>query len=385
MAETAARLLHLLSLFQSRREWPGSVLAERLEVSPRTMRRDIGRLRELGYPVRVTKGPGSAYRMDAGAKIPPLLFDDEQAIAVAVALQTAPSTVAGLGEAAARALATVRQVMPKRLRHRVDAVPVTAIDNAWDLAAPPVDSQVLLALGTAVRNSEVLGFDYTGGRGTEPAESGTGAEPGSGSGPGPASDPGPGPVASPGPSQRVEPHHLVMWSGRWYLVAWDLGRPGWRTFRVDRITPYPPTGVRFTPRDLPGADVATFLVGQFDRGDTPDQWACHGEVILDAPAAVVARWAPGGAVVEEVAPSRCRLTLGAWSWPGLAALIGTFGCDIEVIGPPELTAACDELARRYAAAAAGGPNGATARTGERDGKPSRAVPQPAAVVSSRAP
>ncbi|MFK8844007.1 helix-turn-helix transcriptional regulator [Streptomyces sp. Ac-502] len=342
MAETSARLLLLLSLFQSRRDWPASVLAERLEVSPRTVRRDIGRLRELGYPVRVTKGPGGAYRLDAGAKVPPLLFDDEQAIAVAVALQTAPSTVAGLGEAADRALATVRQVMPKRLRQRVDAVRVTSIDNAWDLAAPPVDSRVLLAAGTAVRHCEVLTFDYASSRGS-------------------------GRAAGAGRPFRVEPHHLVMWSGRWYLVAWDVERAHWRTYRVDRIAPHAPTGVRFAPRDLlPGADVTAFVIGQLDRGDTPDQWSCHGEVILDAPAAVVARWAPGGAVVEEVAPDRCRLGLGAWSWPGLAALIGTFGCDIEVIGPPELTAACEELAQRYAKAAgrpAGRPAGGEAPVG----------------------
>ncbi|MEU2791596.1 WYL domain-containing protein [Streptomyces sp. NPDC007100] len=347
MAETSARLLLLLSLFQSRREWPGAVLAERLEVSPRTVRRDVARLRQLGYPVRVGKGPGGAYRLDAGAKIPPLLFDDEQAVAVAVALQTAPSTVAGIGEAAARALAAVRQVMPSRLRQRVDAVRVTSIDNAWDLAAPPVASQVLLALGTAVRNSEVLVFDYaTGPAGREPALVAP-----------PDRRPETAEASAPPSSPRVEPHHLVVWSGRWYLVAWDLERSGWRTFRVDRITPHAPTGVRFTPRELPGADVTAFVVGQHDRGDTPGQWPCHGEVILDLPASVVARWAPGGAVVEEIAPDRCRLALGAWSWTGLAALTGTFACDIEVLGPPELKAACAELARRYAAAAAGRPAG----------------------------
>ncbi|MEV5599178.1 WYL domain-containing protein [Streptomyces sp. NPDC052496] len=351
MAETSARLLLLLSLFQSRREWPGQVLAERLEVSPRTVRRDIGRLRELGYPVRVTKGPGGAYRLDAGAKIPPLLFDDEQAIAVAVALQTAPSTVAGLGEAAARALATVRQVMPERLRRRVDSVRVTSIDNAWDLAAPPVDSRVLLAVGAAVRHCEVLTFDYADGLdGPDGADSPDGPD-GLDGPDGPGSPGSPDSPDGPELSFRVEPHHLVMWSGRWYLVAWEVRRCRWRTFRVDRVTPHAPTGLRFAPRELPGADVAAFVVGQLDRGDVPEQWACHGEVILDAPAAVVARWAPGGAVVEEVAPDRCRLGLGAWSWPGLAALIGTFGCDIEVIGPPELAAACEELAHRYAAAA----------------------------------
>ncbi|QUH01258.1 WYL domain-containing protein [Saccharopolyspora erythraea] len=324
MPETSARLLLLLSLLQARREWPTGELAARLEVSRRTVRRDVDRLRDLGYPVHVTRGPGAAYRLDAGSRLPPLLFDDEQAVAVAVALRTAPTTVSGIDEAAARALATIRQVMPARLRHAIDAMRVTPLANPWELAAPRVDSGLLLALGTAVRGGEVLAFDYL-----------------DHSGPGEGRQ----------PARRVEPHHLVIWSGRWYLAGWDQGLPGWAAFRVDRIGEPTATGRRFTRRELPGADVAAFVTSQFDRGDVPGHWPCRGEVVLDAPAEVVARWAPGGPVVEALGPDRCRLVLGAWSWTGLAALVGTFAADIEVIGPPELVAACAELSHRYAAAA----------------------------------
>ena len=324
MAETSGRLLLLLSLLQSRREWPGPVLAARLGVSARTMRRDIDQLRELGYSVGVKKGPGGAYRLDPGARLPPLLFDEEQATAIALALQTAPTTVAGLGEAAARALTTIRQVMSPRLRQRLDAMEVTSIWNAWELAGPEVDAEVIRSVGTAVRGREVLRFDYR----VDQVAADTGAD---------------------HERCRVEPHHLVVWGGRWYLVAWDLVRSDWRTFRVDRIEPRSPSGPPFTPRTVPGGDVTEFVTGQLDRGDPPGHWACRGEVLLDAPAALIARWAPGGAIVEELGPGRCRLILGAWSWVGLAALIGTFGCDIEVVGPPELDEACAELARRYAA------------------------------------
>jgi predicted DNA-binding transcriptional regulator YafY len=299
MPKTSARLLALLSLLQARRDWPGALLAERLEVSPRTVRRDVDRLRELGYPIATAKGPDGGYRLAAGTELPPLLFDDEQAVALAVALQTT-----GVGEAGLRALNTIRQVMPSRLRHRVDAMRVTPVGTQ------EVDPQVLMALSSAVHAHEILRFEHR----TQP--------------------------------RRAEPHHLVTWGGRWYLVAWDLEREDWRTFRVDRISPRTPTGPRFTPREL--GDVAAFVTSRFQG--SANGWPCRGEVILDLPASVVSAYARDG-VVEELGPDRCRLVMGAWSWPGLAAGIGRFDADIEVVGPVELKDAFAHLARRYARAA----------------------------------
>jgi len=325
MLETSARLLTLLSLLQARRDWPGDALAERLEVSPRTVRRDVDRLRELGYPVRAIRGPDGGYRLDAGTDLPPLLFDDEQAVAVAVALQTATTTVTGIEDAALRALATVRQVMPARLRQRVDALQVTTVPRGSGRNRPQVDTEQLLDIGTAVRAREVLRFDYEAvGGGGEPPRDGTLP-----------------------PRRRVEPHHVVTWGGRWYLVAWDLDRGDWRTFRVDRMTPKTPTGPRFTPRQLPAPDVATYIAERFRR----PSWPATGEAVLHAPASLVARWAGSEALVEELAPDRCRLVVGSWSWTGLAAWLGMFGVDLEIVGPPELKEAAATLSQRYAAAA----------------------------------
>ncbi|MEC3976805.1 helix-turn-helix transcriptional regulator [Amycolatopsis sp. H20-H5] len=323
MPKTSARLLSLLSLLQARRDWPGALLADRLDISPRTVRRDVDRLRELGYPVLAFKGPEGGYRLDAGTQLPPLLFDDEQAVALAVALQIATTAGAGIEEAAVRALHTVRQVMPARLRHRIDAIGVTAVERPTLRPVPKVDSSVLMALGAAVHAREVLRFDYSS---AAPAGS------------------------APSPPRRVEPHHVVTWGGRWYLVAWDLEREDWRTFRADRIAPRTPTGPRFAPRELPGGDVATFVAGRFWSSDASGEWPCRGEVILDLPAAAVSPYTSDG-LVEELGPDRCRLILGSWSWPGLAATLGRFDADIEVVGPAELKDAFARLARRYANAA----------------------------------
>ncbi|MEU9883546.1 helix-turn-helix transcriptional regulator [Streptomyces phaeochromogenes] len=332
MPKTSARLLSLLSLLQARQDWPGALLAERLDISPRTVRRDVDRLRELGYPIVAFKGPEGGYRLDAGTDLPPLLFDDEQAVALAVALQIATTTGAGIEEAAARALTTVRQVMPGRLRRRIDMLQVTAVGRSTTTRPESqVDSGVLMALGAAVHAREVLRFDYA-------------SPPGAGD-----DDP-----AMTGP-RRAEPHHLVTWGGRWYLVAWDLDREDWRTFRADRITPRVPTGPRFTPRELPGGDLAAFVAGRFrgsDGSGSSGDWPCRGEVILGLPASEVSRYSRDG-VVEELGPDRCRLVLGSWSWPGLAADIGRFDADIEVVGPAELRDAFGQLARRYASAATG--------------------------------
>jgi len=327
MPKTSARLLSLLSLLQARRDWPGALLAERLEISPRTVRRDVDRLRELGYPIVAVKGPDGGYRLDAGTQLPPLLFDDDQAVALAVALQIAATTGAGIEEAAARALNTVRQVMPARLRQRIDTLQVTAVERPATRPNPQVDSGVLMALSAAVHACEVLRFDYA-----------------------PASPPGAADDSGQTPPRRVRPHHLVAWGGRWYLVAWDLDREDWRTFRADRITPRTPTGPRFTPRELPGGTVAAFVTSRFSGSDGSGDWPCRGEVILDLPAAAVSPYTRDG-VVEELGPNRCRLVLGSWSWPGLAANIGRFDADIEVVGPAELKDAFAHLARRYANAA----------------------------------
>ncbi|MFK3985713.1 helix-turn-helix transcriptional regulator [Micromonospora sp. NPDC050397] len=322
MPKTSARLLALLSLLQARRDWPGALLAERLDVSSRTVRRDVDRLRELGYPIAAFKGPEGGYRLEAGAELPPLLFDDEQAVALALALQVVTTSGAGVEEAAARALNTVRQVMPARLRHRVDALKVTAVERTATGQGAQVGSGTLTALGSAVHAREVLRFDYAA----------------------PVGD------RADHPPRRAEPHHLVTCAGRWYLVTWDLDRDDWRTFRADRITPRVPTGPRFSAREVPGGDVAAFVAGRFRGAGTPGDHPCRGEVILHTAAASVAPYALDG-IVEELGPDRCRLALGAWSWHGLAATIGRFDAAIEVVGPAELTAAFAHLARRYADAA----------------------------------
>jgi predicted DNA-binding transcriptional regulator YafY len=321
MHKTSSRLLALLSLLQTHRDWSGEDLAERLDITSRTVRRDIDRLRELGYPITTVKGPAGGYRLEAGTHMPPMLFDDGQAVALAVALQTA-ATGTTVAEDASRALATLSQVMPPRLRHRIDLLRITAVQPPAAGDTHQVDAQVLTNLSRVIHAREELRFDYASGPSTS------------------ADDP-----------RRVQPHHLVTWRNRWYLVAWDLGREDWRTFRVDRIRPRTPTGPRFAPRELPGGDVSTFITSRFRGNDgTTTDWPCQGEVILHLPAADVAPFAEDG-IVEELSPQHCRLTLGSWSWTGLAATIGRFDTDIEVIGPPQLATAFADLAARYTRAA----------------------------------
>src|SRR5687768_4750127 len=207
---TSARLLRLLSLLQAPRDWTGAELAERLEVSPRTIRNDVERLRGLGYPVHATRGSIGGYRLAAGATLPPLLLDDEEAVAVAVGLRTAAGgTVAGIEETSVRALAKLEQVLPSRLRHRVNALQSFTVPVPPDRPGPTVDPAVLTVLAAACRDAERLRFDYRGHDGSATVRS-------------------------------VEPHRLVSWGRRWYLVAWDVDRQDWRTFRVDRIAPRTP-------------------------------------------------------------------------------------------------------------------------------------------------
>jgi predicted DNA-binding transcriptional regulator YafY len=320
----SSRLLALLSLLQTRRDWPGALLADRLEISSRTVRRDIDRLRELGYPIAAIKGPDGGYRLQAGSELPPLLFDDDQAVAVAVALQSATTAGTGIEEAAVRALGTVRQVMPARLRRQVDAIRVTPIEPTGGQPSPPVDTATLMAIGEAIRAVTVLRFDYAS----------TTAE-----------------DATTGPPRQAEPHHLVTWGGRWYLVAFDLERDDWRTFRVDRITPRALHGPRFAPREVPGGDLAAFISSRF-RGsdDGSGQWPCRGEVVVDRPADDIRPYARD-ATVQTEGTDRCRVTIGSWSWTALAAKIAGFDADVHVIEPPELAEAFVTLAARCRRAA----------------------------------
>ncbi|MBU5423603.1 WYL domain-containing protein [Cellulomonas hominis] len=330
----SSRLLALLSLLQTRRDWPGEVLAGRLGVSPRTVRRDVDRLRALGYPVHATKGPDGGYRLAAGTAMPPLMLDDEQVVALTVALQTASTGVDGLDDAAARALATLRQVLPARLRARVEGLELTAVRRTEAPEEERVDTERLMAVGAAVRAREVLRFDYR-----SPDAGGTG----------PTDRTGPAAPAD-GPPRRVEPHHLVTRGRRWYLVAWDLDRADWRTFRVDRLHPRTPTGPRFERRAVPAPDVAAYLQQQFSGVTFP----CHGEAVLEAPASVVSRWAGTTDVVEPLDAQRCRVVAGSWSWGGLAAWFGLFDVPLTIVGPAELRDAARALAGRYAAATGDG-------------------------------
>jgi predicted DNA-binding transcriptional regulator YafY len=329
MTTTSSRLLNLLSLLQTRRDWPGPVLADRLNISHRTVRRDVDRLREMGYSIQATMGADGGYRLEAGSELPPLLFDDDQVVALAVALQAAAVTGVGIEEAALRALTTVRQVMPSRLRHRLSALDFLTISSRPGDAAPAsVSPEVLIALSTAARASEVLRFDYAGRD--------------------------PDAATEPTPPRRVEPHHLVTSHGRWYLVAWDLDHDDWRIFRADRITPRTPTGPRFAPREIPGGDVTGYVSARFKGSERADRWPCTGKVILGRPASYVLPFA-GDGIVEDLGSGRCSLEVGSWSWVALAAALNRFDTDIEVVGPPELTQAFATLAERNTATAATDP------------------------------
>ncbi|MEG8034702.1 WYL domain-containing protein [Sphingomonas sp. LR61] len=314
MAGPSSRMLALLSLLQVHRDWPGDELAGRLEVSPRTVRRDVDRLRELGYRVEALRGPAGGYRLAAGSDLPPLLFDDDQAVAIALALTVAPASGADIAEPAARALATVRQVMPARLRSRIDAVQaVTATSRTT------TDPDVLVAVSEAVHLREVFRFGY-------------------------------GEDETP---HRVEAHAVIARNGRWYLLDWDLDRDDWRTHRIDRITPRMRTRVPFTPRPVPGGDPVAFVSARFKGSAQADVWPCVGSVtVTAADARTITPYLPEDAVVEPLSDERIRVTLGSWSWPGLAGAFAGFAVDFVVEGPEDLRDAVGALATRLRAASA---------------------------------
>jgi predicted DNA-binding transcriptional regulator YafY len=315
MLETSGRLLRLLSLLQARRDWSGAELADRLGVSPRTVRRDVERLRDLGYPVHATRGVAGGYRLGAGAALPPLLLEDEEAVAVAVGLRTAASggVVAGIEETSVRALAKLEQVLPSRLRHRVNAVAAYTVTVPMATAGPTVDVEVLTAVAAACRDHDLLRFDYEDRAGATSL-------------------------------RTTEPHRLVCWGRRWYLLAWDTERAGWRTFRVDRVRPRIPTGPRFAPRDPPDDDLAAYIA----RGVWSASWRHRARVRLHAPAEVIAqRIPPGVGLLEAVGKDRCLLHTGAETLETLAVHLGMLGADFEVDEPPELVDHLRMLADRY--------------------------------------
>ncbi|MFI0007760.1 helix-turn-helix transcriptional regulator [Streptomyces globisporus] len=333
MSDTPARLLKLLSLLQTPREWPGGELAERLDVSPRTIRRDIDRLRDLGYPVEASRGSVGGYRLVAGAAMPPLLLDDEEAVAIAVGLRAgAGHAIEGVDEASVRALAKLEQVLPSRLRHRVSAlqnatVPLTRGDGST------IDPRTLTTLASAVTGRERLRFAYRSGDGTRT-------------------------------KRQVEPYRLVSTGQRWYLVAYDLGREDWRTFRVDRVGEPYATGARFTPRPLPvegtgsdtdggtgSGDAATFLARSMRRM----QPELRLDVWFGAPAEFVTARLPAhlGAPQPD-GEGGCRLRASCTdSLEWVALRLALVDCEFSVEGPPQLVSYLEGLGARLTRAAAG--------------------------------
>lgn len=317
MANTSARTLRLLSLLQARRYWPGTELAERLGVSARTLRRDVDRLRELGYPVQAQRGVDGGYQLAAGAALPPLVLDEEEAVALAVGLRAAaPGAVEGVAEAGVRALAKVVRVMPARLRRRVEALSAMTVPASFGgPAGAGIDPGVLTAVALACRDGERLRFSYTTGDARRA-------------------------------DRHVEPHRLVSLGRRWYLVAYDLVRHDWRSFRLDRLTAPQGTGARFRPRDLPAADAAQFV--RAGLGNLPRSYRV--EVLVDAPAATVRERIGRWSTVEEVDTEHCRvrMTSDSLDWPTM--VLGALGADFQVVDPPELLDQVHDCAARFSRA-----------------------------------
>ncbi|UBU10809.1 helix-turn-helix transcriptional regulator [Nonomuraea gerenzanensis] len=303
MANTSTRTLRLLSLLQTHRYWPGAELAGRLGVSARTLRRDIDRLRELGYPVEAQRGVDGGYQLAAGAALPPLVIDDEEAVALAVGLQAAAQNpVEGIAESSVRVLAKVVQVMPVRLRRRIDALRAMTVSAGWDgRSRAGFDPAVLTTLALTCRDTERLRFSYTAADGRRTR-------------------------------RHTEPHRLVSLGRRWYLVAYDLERHDWRSFRVDRLSAPESTGARFLPRPLPLADAAEFVRAGLDH--LPRSYQV--EILVYAPAEVVRERIGRWSTVEEVDAGQCRVRMLADSleWPIVA--LGVVDADFRVLSPPEL-------------------------------------------------
>ena len=318
MVQTSARLLRVLSLLQSRRFWAGGALASELGVTGRSVRRDVERLRTLGYPVHATAGVGGGYQLGAGKDLPPLPLEDDEAVAVAVGLRAAATgPVTGLEEAAVRALGKLEQVLPKRLRRRVNAL--QAVSVRLGDAGPTVDAEALAVIANACRDGESLRFDYAGREGAVSA-------------------------------RCVEPYRLVHTRSRWYLLAYDPEREGWRTFRVDRIGPGPRTGRAFNPRPLPSEDVAAYV----SQAVSTEVYRFRARVTVHASARTVSERLSGVAArVEDRDGERCLVHTGADSLEALAFHLGFMGFDFEVHEPPELIEHLRRMSERLARAVHG--------------------------------
>jgi predicted DNA-binding transcriptional regulator YafY len=315
MLETSARLLRVLALLQVGGEWSGGQLADRLGVTTRTVRNDLHRLRSLGYQIHSRPGRAGGYRLAAGSTLPPLLLEDDEAVAIAISLRAAAlGTVTGIEETAVRALAKLERTLPARLRAKVQVL--RSATAAAPAASPTVDADVLDAVATAIHRQERLRLVYTN-HGGEVSH------------------------------RDIEPHRLVYTGRRWYVFAWDLHRGDWRTFRADRIHPKTPTGPRFSRREPPGDEVTHVL-----RGVTSSVWPTQARVRLHASAATVAQYLDTAAgVITADGPSSCILETGGPSLHQLAGFLASLDMDFEVLDPPELRHVLTTIARRCAAAA----------------------------------
>ncbi|MEU6040426.1 WYL domain-containing protein [Actinomadura sp. NPDC047616] len=350
MTDTSARLLRLLSLLQTRREWTGPELAERLGISVRTVRRDVERLRELGYPVHATLGSVGGYRLEAGAAMPPLLLDDEEAVAIALGLGAAAGgAVEGIEDATVRALAKLEQVLPERLRRRVSALHAVTVPIDGPPAGPTVAPETLTVLAAACRDHERLRFSYRAPNTDKGAgEGGAGdADEGGGSVDASGSVEVAGSVEA-GDGRLVEPHGLVSAGRRWYLLAWDVDRAAWRTFRVDRMRAPRAVGVRFAPREVPGGDAAQFV----RRSLAASRPTARAVLRVHAPAHVLAdRFRVTGQELEPVDERTCLLRTRVESLEWTALRVAFLELDFEVVEPPELADRLRDLGRRLQRAA----------------------------------
>ncbi|MEO9199684.1 MAG: WYL domain-containing protein [Antricoccus sp.] len=309
MAGSTERALRLLGLLQARPVWTGPQLAARLDVTTRSIRRDVDRLRTLGYPVRATQGLGGGYQLGAGLALPPLLLDDDEAVAVAVCLSLAAGgSVVGIGESALRTLAKLDQVMPPRLRAHVEAL--TSSTQTIDGYSTPVSSQTLLVIAGSIRARRRIVFHYAGLHG-DPTD------------------------------RRVEPYRMVATGRRWYLMAFDLQREDWRAFRLDRMREVASTTWQFKPREAP--DAAQFI----QRGSSRDAYPAVGVIDVAASIQQVRDYfSPLSATVEQLPRNRSRVSAGAESMDLVAWHFARLPWPYTIVGPPQLRTASRALAQR---------------------------------------